>query len=140
LEDTADGNLRCDGLQLPDGQLFFFCNDWKLCHRQADAMKPTPRQGAARSPRFPLGCQQYGAISNTRRVVITEGAVRAYHTTMSEKEREEFREVHYRFDLRVFPDALRGEAQKEFPGEEFVKAMRHYVDKHPELVLQPFPL
>jgi hypothetical protein len=108
------------------GRSFFFC-------KRLEVVSPPGRRNeantSARSSTIP-------ALSARLSTVWSNIG----HTTMSEKGREEFREMHYRFDLRVFPDALRGEAQKEFPGEEFVKAMRHYVDKHPELVLQPFPL
>jgi hypothetical protein len=90
-------------------------------------------------PRFLLGCKEFGAIPDIQ-MICTERTIRAYHSEMSEKERDEFLAKAHRFDIRIFADALRGEVEKEFPGVDFLIAMRQYVSNHPELVLQPFPL
>jgi hypothetical protein len=81
-----------------------------------------PKEVTERPPRFPLGCKQFGAISDTK-MICSERLIQAYHTEMSEKQREDFRKTAQLVDMLIFPDALRGEAEKEFPGVEYVQAM-----------------
>jgi hypothetical protein len=88
-----------------------------------------PNEGDETPPRFPFGCRKLGAASKEpQRFIVTEKALT--------EGRQQFRQLIDRapVEIRVFPETLRGEAEKEFPDVEFVSAMFRYCEKHPELV------
>jgi hypothetical protein len=68
----------------------------------------------------------------TKIVLIPEGQV--------EEHRQELQQAIDRMpiEIRIFPEALRAEAEKEYPGEEYLNAMWKYIHDHPELELQIF--
>jgi hypothetical protein len=87
-------------------------------------------------PRFPFGCRQCGrilAVGHKPKVLIVGENVLEEHV-------EEIRCLvdSHPGEVRIFPEALRAEVEKEFPGMEYVKAMYRYCLTHPELDLQVF--
>jgi hypothetical protein len=68
-------------------------------------------------------------VWNSQHVVTQRGM-----NQMTPKERRDFYEIAVKqgCEIWVFPDALIPEVEKEFPGEELLKAMPKYLERHPE--------
>jgi hypothetical protein len=96
-----------------------------------------PKDNQETPPRLPFGCEQYGTVSvppKPTRLIVNEKGL--------EEHAEELRQALARLptgsEVRIFPETLRAEVEKEFPGVEYVNAMFQYCQTHPELELQVF--
>jgi hypothetical protein len=97
-----------------------------------------PKEGEGKPPRFPLGLKQYGVVSD-KIIFLTQRTVDAYHSgEMPGKNQEGLRKMADLYHVFIFPDSLRPDVEKEFPDKEFLAAMGDYVNKHPEVDLEPF--
>jgi len=92
-----------------------------------------PKDDEELPPRFPFGCRHRGLRTSEPLIVLVPERCLAEH-------RQEMRETMDRqpVDMFIFPEALRPEVEKEFPGMEYVDAIRKYFLKHPETEVQPF--
>ena len=93
-----------------------------------------PKDDEELPPRFPFGCRHRG-IRNVSEPVICLVPERCLA-----EHRQEMRQAIDRtpVHMMIFPEALRPEVEKEFPGMEYVDAMRKYFLKHPGTELQVF--
>jgi hypothetical protein len=93
-----------------------------------------PKDNEEMAPRFKIGCRRYGVASGkkTTVVIVAEKG--------SEEHIAEMREASDRHpvEFRIFPESLRSDVEKEFPGVEYAQGMYQYVHNHPELELQVF--
>jgi hypothetical protein len=92
-----------------------------------------PNDNEKLPPRFKIGCKRHGAVGASGKADTMLVAERVVVDHI-----EETREMVDRssMDFRVFPETLRGEVEKEFPGAE--GGIRQYAAKHPEIEFQLF--
>jgi hypothetical protein len=86
-------------------------------------------KGEETIPRYKIGCRKYGRVSlndDLPVMLVAERGSREHLEEMWEASNDG------RMRLLMFPETLRPEVEKEFPGVEYVDGMMQYIEKHPE--------
>jgi hypothetical protein len=96
-----------------------------------------PMRDEEAPPHFELGSDEIGKVAPSFAIIFQEGIIQ-YYRTASKQERKQLRAKYKNVSMRIFPDNLRADLEKEFPGLEYTSAVTRYVIDHPELELQEF--